>query len=291
MKKSKRVTIVMYHYVRELNHSRYKDIKGLDFFLFREQIGYLKKHYQFITMEMLIDAFDNDTALPTKSVLLTFDDAYCDHFRYVFPLLNEQNLQGSFFPNVKAITEHIVLDVNKIHFILASVKDKSIILEKVKKKIRKYRKEYNLKSDLYYFEKLAHPSRYDSADVVFIKRILQVELEESIRKKITNELFEEFVGISEDTFSRELYMDIDQLKCMRRNGMYIGSHGYDHYYLSTLNRNDQEHEIKKSIQFLENVGCDPNSWTMCYPYGNYNETTIELLKKYNCKLALTIKPN
>jgi hypothetical protein len=26
---------------------------------------------------------------------------------------------------------------------------------------------------------------------------------------------------------------------------------------------------------------------MCYPYGNYNESTIELLAYYNCKIALT----
>jgi len=77
---SKKVTIVMYHYVRDLKHSRYPEIKGLDISLFYEQIMFLKKHYKFITMEMLIDSFENGSALPDKSVLLTFDDAYSDHF-------------------------------------------------------------------------------------------------------------------------------------------------------------------------------------------------------------------
>jgi hypothetical protein len=26
---------------------------------------------------------------------------------------------------------------------------------------------------------------------------------------------------------------------------------------------------------------------LCYPYGNYNETTIELLIEFKCKIALT----
>ncbi len=45
------LTIVMYHYVRDLKNSRYPDIKGLDINLFKEQINYMRKHYHIITME------------------------------------------------------------------------------------------------------------------------------------------------------------------------------------------------------------------------------------------------
>ena len=286
-----KVTIIMYHYVRDLKHSRYSDIKGLDISLFKEQIEYLKKHYQFITMEMLIDSLDNNSSLPEKSVLLTFDDAYSDHFQYVFPLLNEHKIQGSFFPPVKAITEHTVLDVNKIHFILASEESKTKIINEIKNELNKFRKEYKLESDSFYYDKLAQPNRFDSADVIFIKRLLQVELDETLRKIITNNLFEKIVGINEDSFSRELYMDIEQIKCMHRNGMHIGSHGYDHYWLGSLSIEKQKREIEKALAFLNQIDCDTKQWTMCYPYGNYNDSTIELLTELNCKLALTTEVN
>ncbi len=162
----------MYHYVRDLKHSRYQDIKGLDISLFYEQIEYLKKHYQFITMETIIDSLENNSSLPDKSVLLTFDDAYSDHFKYVFPFLDKHKIQGSFFPPVKAITEHTVLDVNKIHFILASENDKSKIISEIKNELDKYRKDYNLKSFSFYYDKLAQANRFDTADVIFIKRLL-----------------------------------------------------------------------------------------------------------------------
>jgi len=291
MKNNKKVTIIMYHYVRDIKLSRYPDIKGLDITLFKEQIEYLKKHYHFITMEMLIDSIDNNSPLPNKSVLLTFDDAYIDHFKYVFPLLNKYKIQGSFFPSVKAITEHTVLDVNKIHFILASEANKSKIITEIKNDLKKFRKDYNLESDSFYYNKLAQSNRFDSADVLFIKRLLQVELDEKLRKIIINNLFEKIVGINEDLFSRELYMDIEQIKCMYRNNMHIGSHGYDHYWLGSLTREKQKIEIEKSLVFLNQIGCNTEQWTMCYPYGNYNDTTIELLLKYNCKLALTIEVN
>ena len=291
MKSNNKVTIVMYHYVRDLQHSRYPNIKGLDITRFREQIEYLKKHYQFIKMEMLIDAIENNCSLPEKSVLLTFDDAYTDHFKYVLPLLKEHKIQGSFFLPVKAITENTVLDVNKIHFILASEENKSKIVTEIKKELKKFRKDYNLENDSYYYEKLAHPDRFDSADVIFIKRLLQVELDETLRKIMTNNLFEKIVGFNDNSFIRELYMDIEQIKCMKRNGMHIGSHGYDHYWLGSLTRKNQKNEIEKSLAFLKKIGCDTKKWTMSYPYGDFNDSTIELLTEYSCKLAFTTKAN
>jgi len=57
-KNMKNLTVVMYHYVRDLKHSRYPDIKGLDVSLFKDQIAYIKRHYTPVTMQEVIDAFD-----------------------------------------------------------------------------------------------------------------------------------------------------------------------------------------------------------------------------------------
>lgn len=50
-----KLNIVMYHYVRDLSHSRYPGIKGLDTDLFKEQITYLKKKFTIVKMEDIID--------------------------------------------------------------------------------------------------------------------------------------------------------------------------------------------------------------------------------------------
>jgi len=112
---NKKLTVVMYHYVRDLKNSRYPGIKGLQIELFREQIMFLKKHYNFVTVEQVIDAYHSGSSknLPDHPVLLTFDDAYKDHFDYVFPFLYHHKIQGAFYAPVKAITQNTVLDVNK----------------------------------------------------------------------------------------------------------------------------------------------------------------------------------
>ena len=281
----------MYHYVRDLKNSRYPDIKGLQTELFKEQIEYLKRNYNFVKIEDVIEAFEQGSTdcLPKHPVLLTFDDAYADHFYNVFPILEHEKIQGCFYAPVKAVTEHTVLDVNKIHFILASTPEEKLpnLINEIKLLLNKYRNDYQLLSFEDYYDELAVANRFDPAEVIFIKRLLQVKLDEGLRKQMTDILFQKIVGIDEAAFSRELYMSKDQIKCMIDCGMHFGSHGYDHYWLNSLSKEKQEFEIKKSIEFIKDVGGDPNNWTICYPYGAHDDATIELLKENGCKLGLT----
>jgi len=281
------VTIVMYHYVLDLKHSRYPEIKGLDINLFKEQLQYILGHYKVVRVEDIFESLKGNHALPKNSLLLTFDDAYKDHFEFVFPILDALGIQGSFFPPGKAIQEHKVLDVNKIQFILASVENKEFLIQDMYSLLDAHRNEYNLDQNENYYNKLATANRFDTREVVFIKKMLQKTLPEKLRRIIVDDLFSKYVSKDEGSFSRELYMNIDQLKCMFKHGMYIGSHGWDHYWLNTLSRDQQEQEIKLSLKFLEKVGCDLSEWVMCYPYGATNDSLIDLLKSYNCKFALS----
>ena len=53
---SRKVTIVMYHYVRDLEHSRFPAIKGLSVERFCRQLDYIQAHFTPITVEDLIRA-------------------------------------------------------------------------------------------------------------------------------------------------------------------------------------------------------------------------------------------
>jgi len=289
MKNRWRLTIVMYHFVRALEQSRYPEIKGLRLHDFKEQLGYIKKHYNVVRMEDVIATiYSSEDILQSNPLLLTFDDGYIDHFANVFPILDEAGIQGSFFPPAKAILENQVLDVNKIHFILASVKDKSGIIDFLFSMLDELKDEYPVHNREYYIAKVPIVSRYDSNEVTFIKAMLQRELPEGVRKIIIDRLFTRYVTEDEKSFSRELYMSIDQIKCMSRNGMYIGSHGYDHYWLNTLTREKQEREIDLSLEFLDQLCCKLDKWVMCYPYGAYNDSLLSLLKNKGCKLGLSV---
>ena len=281
------LTIVTYHYVRNLQYSRYPEIKGLSTDDFEEQIQYIKKHYNVISGPELMDAIVEDAPLPPRPLILTFDDGYIDHFTDVFPVLDRENLPGCFFPPAKCILEHEVLNVNKIQFVLASTPEKRTLVEYIFKQIDDNRSRYNLLTSAAYWEKLGKPGRFDPAEVIFCKRMLQHELHPELRQAITDELFSRYVTSDEASFSRELYMSTDQIQVLKRYGMYVGSHGYDHFWLNTLSTQQQEREIDQSLMFLKSMGVDDRRWIMCYPYGAYDESLLSVLKSRNCVIGLT----
>lgn len=288
---SSSLSVVMYHYVRDIKASNYPGIKGLETSDFINQITFLSTHYNIVTMEQVVDYYTNRTPLPSKAALLTFDDGYAEHFSVVYPILKRFKVQGSFFVPAKVIQEHKVLDVNKIHFVLASCADPMLIVEALRRAVDSHQTEYRLKKFEEYFSQLAVESRYDTKEVVFIKCLLQHALPEPLRLKISDELFAEFVGIKEDVFSRELYLNETQLREMITGGMHIGCHGYDHYWWDKLSNNDLYTEIDLSMSFLSDLDVDMSQWSACYPYGSYSEEVVDLLMRKGCHLGFTTVVN
>ena len=57
----------------------------------------------------------------------------------------------------------------------------------------------------------------------------------------------------------------------------------------TIPVDKQEKEIAESANFLKKIGEDASQLVFSYPYGAYDDITLDLLKKYNFKLAFSTK--
>lgn len=278
------VEFIMYHYVRDIKSSMFPNIKGLDYKDFLEQIKFLKKEYTILSIEDFLNSEYNKN---TKNCVLTFDDGYIDHYEFVFPILLKNNIKGSFFSPVDTIEKNIMIDVNLIHLILSSGDENKIL----KRLIFHYNRMNNNTDTIEnYISSIQTKSRYDTETTIIIKRLLQKKLPLKMRSKICRLLLEDFVGETEQTLSKSFYLSRKNIEEMISNGMHFGSHGKSHFWFSSLNRRDQEIEIKDSIKFLSSLYNKYFDLTMCYPYGDFNETTLSLLKEYNFKLALTTVP-
>jgi peptidoglycan/xylan/chitin deacetylase (PgdA/CDA1 family) len=286
---SRPITIVMYHYVRDLARSRFPAIKGLSLERFRRQLDYIQTNYTAITAEDLLEALSSPKKdLPPNPILLTFDDGYSDHFANVFPLLDVRRIKGCFFPPVQAIVEHKVLDVNKIQFTLAAVPDAAALLDQVFDSLAEFRSNYDLKTKEAYLS-VAPEHRYDPRDVTILKHLLQHELPEPVRVEIVRRLFAQHVTTDDVAFACELYMSVDQLSCLRRNGMHIGSHGYSHVWLNHVSPEAQAVEVDRSLDFLQQAGVRKDDWTMCYPYGGFDASLLQILRNRNCRFGLSVE--
>lgn len=288
-----KLQVAMYHYVRDLKNSRYPNIKGMDYQLFKEQIAFFKKEFNIVTMQDVIAAWNSKSAkdiLPPNALLLTFDDGYIDNYTVVFPILMENNIQGSFFIPGKTFNENVLLDVNKIHFLLASA-DINSLVQDVFYKLDSYRSDFpEVPSNDVLFDKYAIANRFDSKETIFVKRILQTAIPEELRNIVASELFKKYVGLSEDVFSRELYMNREQIRCMKNAGMFIGIHGYDHYWLGNLSEEQMKKDIDQSLISMDEF-IDKDKWVINYPYGSYNDKVLEYIEQRGCKLAMTTEVN
>jgi peptidoglycan/xylan/chitin deacetylase (PgdA/CDA1 family) len=284
------LTIVMYHYVRDLPRTQFPGIKGLLTEKFEAQLDYISRNFSVCKLADVVAASRAESELPPNACVLTFDDGLADHYQTVFPRLLDRGFTGAFFPSVRPVEEHCVLDVHKIQFVLAATTDPIELMRELLQHIEEYRGRFPIFSASELREQFALPSRFDSAEVIFIKRMLQWVLPEPVRSEITDRLFKKYVSRDEAAFAQELYMDVLQMRQMNSSGMEIGGHGYRHLWLGQLSRQDQADEIRRTMSFLSDCfGHRPSEWAMCYPFGSYNSDTLGLLSELDCGIGLTTK--
>lgn len=281
--------IVMYHYVRNMSETRFPDVKGLRVDDFKGQLAYLMRFHEFVDGARFVEACEDRVSLPDGSVLLTFDDGYADHFSNVLPVLVANDVTGCFFAPVRAVRDGVVLDVNKIHFVLASAAAGEVrrVLEAELDRLRSDGHDIPPTGDLW--ERFSSPGRYDGPEVAYIKRVLQRELQPLVRSEVTAALFSHFVTDNERAFARELYVTVDQLKMMLKCGMTIGSHGHDHMWMDRISPAEQRREVELGLEFLDDLGVPRDRWMMAYPYGAYNATLVDICRELGCGAAFTTR--
>lgn len=97
---SLRVPILMYHYIR-VNPIE-TDTLGFSLSVtpndFDSQMKYLADNgYTTLSVNDLINALNSKSALPTKPIIITFDDGYEDYYTDAFPILKKYNLKSEIY--------------------------------------------------------------------------------------------------------------------------------------------------------------------------------------------------
>lgn len=185
----------------------------------------------------------------------------------------------------KILKERKALDVNKIHYILAYVEIIKL-REGLYRRMDFYRgREFDFPSNQELYDKVAIEDRLDDKDTVFVKHILQVELPEKLRNIIVDELFKQFVTDNETAFVDELYMNMDQIKMMKRHGMEFAIHGYDHYWMNRLTEQCLTKDLEDALDVFDDI-IDRRNWCCCYPYGSYSDMVIRVAKSLGATSGL-----
>ena len=93
-----------------------------------------------------------------------------------------------------------------------------------------------------------------------------------------------FVNTSTIVDNSKNYLNWDQIRQLKKEGVAIGAHSHTHNHLTELSNADIIKDIELSNKiFLEELGAIPTLFA--YPYGETNQKIINLLKDYKYKVA------
>jgi len=283
-------TVVMYHFVQPSADGPVSGLKSLDPSAFRGQLAYIRRHYTPVSVFELVRSLEERAPLPPRPIVLTFDDGYRSHHRYVFPLLDAFSMPAVFFPVASALLDRHVLDVNKIQCLLAVTDDVDRLVGAIETAIERERHNSRVRAPSEYRAKWWKPSRWDPAPVAYIKRLLQHALPEPIRRPLLDGLFRELVSRDEAAFADELYMSVGEARELCAAGMTVGAHGDRHVRLPTLSRAEQAREIDGALRVLDPLGIPRQGFAYSYANGEYDDNSLALLRECGCRLAFTTRP-
>ncbi|MFN0088639.1 MAG: polysaccharide deacetylase family protein [Blastocatellia bacterium] len=284
------LTVVMYHYVRDLPRTRYPEIRGMPLGEFRAQIDRLRAEFEMASLETALAFLRNDYHPGRNLCLLTFDDGLKEHYAEVAGMLAERGVQGLFFVITSCVEERRVAPVHMNHFLTAALgfdKYRHLFLRRLPAGSPSIAEIDS--------EAVKRAYRWDSPEAGAFKFLFNFLLASGVRDEIVRELFSEHLG-DEAEFSRELYFNWEEAREMQAAGMLIGGHSHGHFSLATLTDAQQAEDLTNCRRALDRRLRPQPRWPFCYPYGkraSFNAATIELLRElgYDCAFTTEVGDN
>ena len=281
------LTVVMYHYVRRMVDGCRPRLNVLETGDFIGQLDYLERNYRIIGADRLVSALRKELPLPERAALLTFDDGYREHAETVMPVLRDRGLSAVFFPAVQAVSERKLLDVNKIHYVLGSIDRPDPVVEMIEAAVSANTGRPDVLDLEVYRQRHRVANHLDSAEVCFVKQMLQYGLPADLRPGLVDTVFRQVIGRAEANVADELYMTEAQARDLVAAGMTVGNHGYSHEWMHVIAPEAQRREVDLGLAFMDRIGAGTSDWMMCYPYGASNESLLEILRAKGCAAGFT----
>ena len=251
----------MFHYV--LKNFKYYHF---DLDLFEIRLKELLEKYRVISLSDFNHLITNNHDM-NNCVMLTFDDATIDHYKYVYPILKKYNCSGLFFV-ASNVFNNSILNIQYIHRLL-SLNCFDQIYDDF---IQKLQENNVIVDDINIKDK-----------IVYFKQNLQFKLEKKIRNKILNYLVDKY-KVSKDF--ENYYITKEQLKEMKENGMFIGLHTENHLNLSLLSYKQQKQEVFDNLKKLKLFKLiDDDLISIAYPFGYYDDDTLKIMRELGVKFG------
>ncbi|WP_444995800.1 polysaccharide deacetylase family protein [Aliikangiella sp. IMCC44359] len=227
---------------------------------FNQQIKYLKKKFEILTVSEVVHCLKNKKPLPKNVVSITFDDGYKDNLTNAAPILKNHGIHASLYVATDIFKERVFWWDRTIQ-IFSEARSSEFSIE--------------LKDGPQNFK--ANRSGLES---LLLK--LWLETEDS-KERIIQKLLDENPITTDLT---HLYLNKSELKQITEQHFEIGAHTCSHPNLELLKDDEIMLELSESKAYLEKI-LEENVDGFAYPGGYIRDDSVNLLERAGFKYALT----
>jgi len=241
---------------------------------FNWQVNYLKKHYQVMSIEEVIQMIKEKKSLPDNVAIITFDDGFRNNYTVAYPILKKNNVPATIFLTTNYIDTENILWPDELYLSFRHTTEKKLEL-----------KDHGMgEYDLHTMSLRAR------AYEVIIKHLKSISAKE---KDAILAIIEEKLGIldiKEEYKSNFTMLSWEEIREMHDSGLIdFGGHTANHEILSRLDGGTMKDEIADSCNSIKEK-LNTTSVSFAYPNGkreDFSDLAKEVLKKENISCAVT----
>jgi len=262
----KGAVILMGHRVRDDEEGF---LQGLKPQWFKEQVAYLARNYEPISLSFLVECFEKGEQPPDNSVVLTFDDGFRDNLENAFPVLRDFAVPVTIFLVTGCIDRGELPWPQRLGFLLQTSHQWEVSLP--------WDRERRLPLD-------SKMNRLQAFQILSrgLERHTASEVERHLGR-LSNDLKVEP--------PRDRMLNWDEAREMQATGLVeFGAHTVNHPWMEHLSLGEARWELETSKEaLLQHLGVERPPFA--FPGGSFNATLVEMVKSLGFRSVFQSRPD
>jgi peptidoglycan/xylan/chitin deacetylase (PgdA/CDA1 family) len=259
----------MYHRVLDVQSDPYWITVSLSYF--EEQMRVLKKCGFLIQMHELGMNLRH-FSLRKEEIVITFDDGYSNNFYHAKPILERYEIPATFFIATGSINSKQEYWSDELERIILVSKKLPEVFE-----MAIAGTQYSCRLGIELSREQLHKALW-----TILRPLPLREIRDTLQQIAL------WAGVPSTPRAGYLPMASEELLSLANSSLFeIGAHTVTHPMLSKLSLKEQEEEISKGKQELQNL-LNRNIESFSYPFGDFSSDTVKLVKRLEFKQACTV---
>lgn len=242
---------------------------------FMEQIIYLQKYFNIISMDEFHNRFKTKT-LSKNDIVLTFDDGYKNNLKILAPIMKKMNLPYTIFITTNNIENGNLFPTSIARIIILGSNLKKIYIPLINK-------EYLLNTE--------ENKKITYKEITHLLKTLPNKDVNTFCENLINNLSSVEYKILKEKYNSIIPLTWEEVIQLDKMGATIGSHCIDHICChKNQDKNEVKYQIEQSKKIIEQK-LQKECKYFAYPNGDYTDYSNDSVLNANYKLGFSTKIN